>query len=192
MRNYYIRYEPKAEINYIYLFYLYSLAEYNTTRKCFDTVSYSSIRALEKLINDRFGKGSISVSAISRIMNDERYREYFGVDKEGKTIRLQNDIRGMNSFIMLSSSEVDFLLHEKDNLLVKYFLYIKHFCGRHIGEKQDFTAKQFLSYCGYSDKSNSYTSKISAFNRKLQENGIVKIDAYRDELGRTRNIYSLL
>lgn len=117
MKHYYIRYEPKAEINYIYLLYLYSLGEYNTTKKCFDTISYSSIRALEKVIADRFGKGNISVSGISRMMNDERYREYFSVDKEKKVISLHNDIRGLNSFVMLSSSEVDFLLSEKDNLL---------------------------------------------------------------------------
>ncbi len=55
-----------------------------------------------------------------------------------------DEYRGMNSFVMLSSSEVDFLLSEKDNLLVKYFLYIKHFCGKE--QKQDFTIKQFLSY----------------------------------------------
>ena len=190
MKHYYIRYEPKAEINYIYLLYLYSLGEYNTTKKCFDTISYSSIRALEKAIADRFGKSSISVSGISRMMNDERYREYFSVDKEKKVISLHNDIRGMNSFVMLSSSEVDFLLSEKDNLLVKYFLYIKHFCGKE--QKQDFTIKQFLSYCGYSDKSNSYTSKISGFNKLLQDKGMIKIETYRDTLGHTRNIYSLL
>ena len=192
MKHYYIRYEPRADINYIYLLYLYSLCEYNTTTKCFDTINYTSIRALEKAITDKFGKGSISVSVLNRVLNDERYREYLTVDKEKKQIQIHNDIRGISSFVVLTNREVEVLLKEKDNLLVKYYLYIKHFCGKVKDKKQDFTAKQFLSYCGYSDKSNNYISKISGFNGILQDKRLIKIDTYRDNLGHTRNVYTLL
>ena len=54
MKHYYIRYEPKAEINYIYLLYLYSLGEYNTTKKCFDTISHDLIiKELKRYISDK-------------------------------------------------------------------------------------------------------------------------------------------
>ena len=192
IRHFYIRYEAKADINYIYLLYLYSLAEYNTTKNLFDTVSYSSIRTLQKQIEDKFGKGSISPSTLSRLLNDERYGDYFKVDQKRKEIALQNATEGMPCFIMLTNREVEFLLKQKDNLLIKYYLYIKHFCGMGAVGKQDFTAKQFLSFCGYSTTSNAYLSKVSSCNRLLVENGFIRIEQYKDEQGHTRNKYYLL
>lgn len=192
MKQYYIPYTPKMDINIIYLLYIYSLANYNTTTNCFDTVNYNSIRALEKQINDTFGKGSISSSAINRMIHDERYNKYLSVDQKKKTIRLYNDIRSINSFVVLSDKEVDFLLQEKDNLLIKYYLYIKYYCGKTKGIKQDFTIKQFLNSCGYSDKSNNYISKVSYYNKLLQDKGFIRIEQYRDNLGHTRNCYSII
>lgn len=192
IKHFYIPYEAKADINYIYLLYLYSLAEYSTTKNLFDTVSYSSIRALQKQIEDKFGKGSISLSTLSRLLNDNRYGDYFKVDLKRKEIALQNATKGMSCFVMLTNREVEFLLERKDNLLVKYFLYIKHFCGLGAVGKQDFTAKQFLSFCGYSTKSNEYISKISAYNRLLVDNNFIRIEQYTDKQGHTRNNYYLL
>ena len=192
LRHFYIRYEPKADINYIYLFYLYSLAEYNTSTNLFDTVSYKSVRALQKVIAERFGKGSISPSSLCRLLNDERYRDYIKVDTEGKEIALQTATKGMPCFVMLTKREVDFLIEKKDNLLAKYYLYLKHFCGLGAVGKQDFTIKQFLKYCGYSDKSNSYVSLVSSYNTLLVENGFIKIEQHTDEKGHTRNCYHLL
>jgi len=57
------------------------------------------------------------------------------------------------------------------------------------GIKQDFTAKQFLSAIGYSIKSQSQLDKISSYNNKLKEYGLISITTYRDELGHTRNVY---
>ena len=192
MRHYYIRYEPQADINYIYLLYLYSLAEYNKTTNFFDTVSYNSVRALQKQIEERFGKGSISPSSLSRLLNGDRYRNYIKVDQKRKEIALQTATKDMPCFVMLTNREVEFLLEHKDNLLVKYFLYMKHFCGLGAVGKQDFTAKQFLTYCGYSNNSNSYLSKVSSYNRLLVDNGFIKIDKYKDEKGHTRNTYHFL
>lgn len=192
LRHFYIRYEPQADINYIYLFYLYSLAEYNPSTNLFDTVSYKSVRALQKLIEERFGKGSVSSSTLSRLLNDDRYRNYIKVDQKRKEIALQTATKGMPCFVMLTKREVEFLLDKKDNLLVKYYLYLKHFCGRGAVGAQDFTLKQFLKYCGYSDKSNSYISKISSYNTLLVENGFISIEQYTDEKGHTRNCYHLL
>lgn len=192
IKHFYIPYEAKADINYIYLLYLYSLAEYNTTKNLFDTVRYSSIRTLKTQIEDKFGNGSISLSTLSRLLKDERYRNYFKVDTKRKEIALQNATKGMSCFVMLTNREVEFLLERKDNLLVKYFLYIKHFCGLRSVGNQDFTAKQFLSFCGYSTKSNEYISKISAYNRLLVDNNFIRIEQYTDKQGHTRNNYYLL
>ena len=192
LRHFYIRYEPKANINYIYLFYLYSLAEYNTSTNLFDTVSYKSVRALQRLIVERFGKGSISPSSLCRLLKDDRYRNYIKVDTEHNRIALQTATKGMPCFVVLTKREIDFLIDKKDNLLAKYYLYLKHFCGRGAVGTQDFTIKQFLKYCGYSDKSNSYVSLVSSYNTLLVENGFIRIENYTDEQGRTRNCYHLL
>ena len=68
---------------------------------------------------------------------------------------------------------------------------LKYYCSlaKKSGTKQDFTAKQFLSTIGYSTKSQSQLDKISSYNTKLKEQGLITITTYRDELGRTRNIY---
>lgn len=192
LKHFYIRYEPKADINYIYLFYLYSLAEYNTSTNLFDTVSYKSGRALQRLIVERFGKGSISPSSLCRLLKDDRYRNYIKVDTEHNRIALQTATKGMPCFVMLTKREIDFLIDKKDNLLAKYYLYIKHFCGRGTVGMQDFTIKQFLKYCGYSDKSNSYVSLVSSYNTLLVENGFIRIEQHTDEKGHTRNCYHLL
>lgn len=193
MKHYYIPYNAKANINYIYLLYLYSLAEYNKITKLFDTVNYNSIRDLQKQIKDKFGKDlAVSSSTLARLLKNTDYSNYIKVDQKHKKIALQNDTKGMSAFVMLTNREVDFLLKQQDNLLIKYYLYLKYFCGFDTSKKQDFTAKQFLTYCGYSANSNSYLSKISDYNRILQENNFIKIQPYTDSKGRTRNIYYLL
>lgn len=192
MKHYYIAYEPKADINYFYLLLVYSLAEYNTSKNLFDTVSYKSVRALQKQIESKFTDISISPATLSRFLNDERYSNYFAVDKNRKQIKLHNDIKDMKCFIMLTNREVEFLIMQKDNLLIKYYLYIKHFCGHGSYGIQDYTIKQFLNYIGYSDKSNSYISRISDYNRLLVENGFIKIEQFIDDKGRIRNSYQLL
>ena len=80
---------------------------------------------------------------------------------------------------------------EEDNLLCKYYIYLKYYCSlaEKAGTKQDFTAKQFLSAIGYSTNSQSQLDKISSYNKKLKEKGLIIITTYRDELGHTRNIY---
>lgn len=90
----------------------------------------------------------------------------------------------------MTQKEVRVLRKYNDNLLYKYFIYIKYYCG-YSSKPQDFTAKQFLSACGYSTKSNSYISKISEFNTYLKDNGLINIKKYTDKQGFKRNIYSL-
>jgi hypothetical protein len=138
----------------------------------------------------------ISKSTLDRIIKSAEYRDFFTIDKTDKTIILHNDFhtkRGI-PFIKLTKEEIYFLIRENDNLLCKYFLYLKYYCGiaKHNKTEQDFTAKQFLSAFGYSEKSNNYLDKISSYNKLLVERGYISIKKYRDELGHTRNIYITL
>ena len=96
-----------------------------------------------------------------------------------------------NCFVRLTDKEVAYLRKEKDNLLCKYYIYLKYYCSlaKKAGIKQDFTAKQFLTAIGYSTKSQKQIDKISTYNNKLKEQGLIIITPYRDELGHLRNCY---
>ncbi len=79
MRNYFIRYYPTADINYLYLFMLYGIAEYNVSRKCYDTISYSSIKQLSNRITDVYKDKAFSYSTLRRILQDTNYANYITV-----------------------------------------------------------------------------------------------------------------
>ena len=81
-----------------------------------------------------------------------------------------------NCFVRLTDKEVAYLRKEKDNLLCKYYIYLKYYCSlaKKAGIKQDFTAKQFLTAIGYSTKSQKQIDKISTYNNKLKEQGLIK------------------
>lgn len=69
MKIYYLNFKPKANVNYLYLFYLYDLAEYNTITSAYDTIPYTSIPKLADLL-------PYSVSTLNRILTNDEYR-YF-------------------------------------------------------------------------------------------------------------------
>ena len=73
----YIRYNDKANIDYTYLFLLYSIAEYNIKTKCFNIIKYKSIEDLTKRLNANFGDNNISKSTVDRILKCEKYKMYF-------------------------------------------------------------------------------------------------------------------
>ena len=93
----------------------------------------------------------------------------------------------------LTENEVKLLQAQNDNLLCKYYIYMKYYCSlaQLAGTKQDFTAKQFLASIGYSINSNSQLDKISGYNSLLKEKGLISIDTYRDDQGHTRNRYTI-
>ena len=187
MKYYYINFKPEANINYLHLFSIYDLAEYNTNTKAFDTINYSSIPKLAEML-------PFSASTLNRILTDDKYQDFISIDKENKTITINNSfVKGSQNkcFVRLSDNEIDFLRNEKDNLLCKYYIYIKYYCSlaEKLGIQQDFTAKQFLTAIGYSTKSNSQIDKLSTYNNKLKEEGLISITTYRDDLGHTRNCY---
>lgn len=187
LNHYYIPYKPEAKVNYLYLFELMELADYNTATKVFDTITYTSIAKLAERL-------TLSASQLRRIIDDDKYKYFLSTDKKNKIITLNTCfIAGSNGpFVCLTDTEVAFLRKHSDPLLCKYLIYVKFNCGRNQknGIKQDFTAKQFLSACGYSLKSNSELSQISTYNGLLETEGFISITNYYDEAGHLRNIYS--
>lgn len=186
-KKYYLPFLPAADINYLYLFALYDLAEYQTDTGAYNTIYFTSKTALAKQIG-------LSLSTVSRIFNSGKYDDFFLLDNKGKTVVIKNDFRTGTgrAFVMLTAAEVSLIRKYNDNLFAKYFIYLKYYCGHSKNKKSDFTAKQFLMACGYSTVSNSYVSKISDYNRILLDNDIIRIEKYCDELGHTRNRYSFI
>lgn len=158
-------------------------AEYTPERKAYDTIRYNSIAKLA-------GKLSYSKSTLDRMIQADSYKPFLSADKNNKIITLNNQFtRGCNRpFVCLTDTEIAFLRKHKDNLLCKYLIYMKYNCGRS-PEKQDFTAKQFLTACGYSTKSNAQLDTISRYNALLENAGLISIVRCRDEAGNKRNIY---
>lgn len=213
---YYLLYKENANVNYIYLLYLYKIAErytddieYDFKKHLKTDISFKSFKELEIRINtllkqyqkkDNKGKLKtlISETTLSRIVSKKEYSDFFFYDKFGdnKLIILNNDFsKGSynknKSFVRLSPLMVNLLLEEQDNLLAQYIIYIIHSCGIH-NNSADFTAIQFLQSAGYSLKANNYKSKVSDYNNLLKEKNIISIKSWRDEAGRMRNTYSLI
>lgn len=190
----YIYYNETATIDYIFLLALYKIAKSNNTTKLKDTIQYKSLRELQEQLMQANYK--ISTAKIDRILKHkiQDYKEYFIYNKEQKTIKLLNDFRNIytkskRAFITLSAEQVEFLINSKNNLLCKYYLYIKYYCGKSKTKTTDFTIKQFLSAVGYSTDSNNNISKISELNGILQKNNMIEIQKYKDTNGHERNLY---
>lgn len=187
MKIYYINFKPEADINYLHLFSLYDLAVYNPNTKAYDTIKYTSINKLAELL-------PYSQATLNRLLSNDEYNQFISIDKKEKIITLNcSVIKGSNNnrFVRLTDKEVEYLYKQNDNLLCKYYIYLKYYCSlsNKVNVKQDFTTKQFLTAIGYSIKSQSQIDKISSYNKKLKQQGFISIEQYRDELGHTRNIY---
>lgn len=192
IKKYYLPFDISADVNYLYLFSLYDLADYNTENKRRDIIHYKSLTWLAEML-------SISRSTLNRLLNNPAYKSFFSQDKVKQEITLHNNFKKQNkekgkSFILLTNKEVSFLRKQNDNLLCRYYIYIKKFCGiaQKNRNKQDFTAKQFLSAIDYCTTSNSNLDKIANYNKLLVEYGFISITVYRDQQGRTRNIYNTI
>lgn len=196
MRLYFIKYQDKADINYLYLFMLYGLAENDRFLKRNSFISFTSLKDLSNRIDDKYGKYTFSYSTLRRILKNPDYSFYFTV--HNNFIELHNYVIDTETnrvipFITISSADADYLIKKEDALLANYFCYLKFYCGlaesRHL--KQDFTIKQYLSTTGLSTHNNTYISKIASYNQLLVKDGYLNITKYRDSLGHWRNIYSM-
>lgn len=222
-KYYFIPYEEKTKINYVYLLYLYSIAQldkeglkennyvdYKEFKYLFKTeIIFNSYSNLESQINNRLkkyqkkddkgnNKSLVSSDTLKRIVNSNEYKYYFQLfsNDDKYIIILNNNFTNTEGqkkrpFVRLSPAMVDVILEQKDNLLAKYIIYLVHYCGIS-NNKTDFTANQFLSAIGYSTLSNSQKSKLSSYNRLLEDRKIIKISVWRDEQKHQRNTYSLI
>lgn len=175
---------------------LYGIAEYNVSRRSYDTINYSSIKQLSNRIIDVYKDKAFSYSTLRRILQDANYSNYFTV--YNNTIILQNNVidrqaKQVYPFIIISNREAEYLIDKGDALLAKYYCYLHFFCGLAASkqQEQDFTIKQFLSTVGLSTNNNSYISKVSGYNTMLVKDGFIKITKTRDALSHIRNTYLL-
>lgn len=189
-RQYYIIYDEKTNINYIYLLFFMSIAEYNPASKRYDIVKYKSIKKLADRINEVCGDNSISTSTLNRLL-DRDYKGYLVFDRKNKIIQINNYIKNKKRFVYITQKEAQFFMKQKDNLLFRYYLYHKYWCGFRKDKAHDSTAKQILLDLGYSDISNRNISLFSNYNGILSNNGFLIIQKYRDDMGNERNKYSI-
>ena len=185
IQQYYLRFVPTAKVDYTLILNLYDLADYNTETNCFDTVRYRSLAELAQQLGT-------TEKTLCRHLNKEDYKNFLSIDKKTREIRLIVDFKKTGykvPFITLSPVEVRVLREKNEDLLYRYFIYLKYYCGYSANKRIDTTEKQILSAIGYSSNS-SYIQKLSAYNTELSQKGIINIKKYRDEKGKIRNIYS--
>lgn len=112
MKQYYITYNEKADINYTFLFCLYLLAETDKKERIDNTILFNTQKELIEQIKE-YCNISFSKSTVSRILNDKNYFPYFSIDYQAKRIILNNNFKkgtSNNKFIILNDKEIYFLL----------------------------------------------------------------------------------
>lgn len=152
MRTYYLQYQEDTSINYLYLLLLNKIAELDKSSRLYNTVRFSSLDELTKRLNDKYNeinkenkKNVISKTTLTRVLNNTESNNYFSYNKENKLITLHNDFKNKTTgkkakFITLTDREIDFLLIQKNELLSRYYLFIKYNCGFSGRNRADFTA----------------------------------------------------
>ncbi len=68
---------PTANIDYLYLFSLYDLAEFDTELRVYNRINYKSVKSLAESIN-------VSVSTVNRIFSNTDYSSFITIDKINK------------------------------------------------------------------------------------------------------------
>lgn len=182
---YYIRYLPKANVDYCVLLGLQSIAEYDTKTKTYSIVQYRSMKQLAEYLK-------VSYSTVSRILSLNGdyidYSNFLSVDKKNKTITLLNDFAGRTHirYVAIPIQVFQILRKQDDDFLIKYYLYLKYYYSyaKSRGKSGiDNTAQQFLEEYGYSVKSGSHLSRVSYCNAYFVKNGVLSIDkSYTDTL----------
>lgn len=191
-RKYYIIYDEKADINYIYLLFFISIAEYNPETQRYDIVRYKSIQKLADRINEICGNNSISTSTLNRLLDKvDQYKGYLEFDRKNKIIKINNDIKAKKRFVYITYDEAKFFMQQNSNPLFRYYLYHKYWCGFRKDKSHDSTLRQILIDLGYKGNSNKQISLLSDYNKILSDNGYLLINKYRDDLGNERNKYAI-
>ena len=166
---------------------LYQIAEYDRDTQTYSIINYHSFPRLAKVLG-------VSLSTVKRFFNNCDTFNYLTIDKDNKQIRLLNNFRDTKgvSYVSLSNVELKYLINSKDELFIRYFLFLKVKCGIAKSKGIDTTAKQFLDTIGYSTNNNQSRSKISSYNSSLVSSGFLSISHFVDSNGHYRNLYKLL
>ena len=191
---YYLNYQETAKINYCFLLALFCIAEQNKKEKIYNIITYKSYKELAERINKQCNY-NISYSTISRIIKDKKYLPYFAKSTTENKILLNTNFKkgtaASNKFIVLNEKEILFLLEQKNNQLIKYYLYLKYYCGYSKSKRIDTTANQILSAIGYSANCGNNKDNLCKYNALLVNKGFIIIEKKKDEKGYYRNIYSM-
>lgn len=164
--NFYLPFEPAADVNYIFLFRLWELAEYDYLWKVYRTVKYDTLKSLAERLR-------VSYDTLLRERKRKGNELFFAFNTKGKEILLNCCFRLKEKpFIMLTKKEVSFLLEQNDNLLCKYFIYIKYYASK---RESSFTQEQFLSAVGYCSNSGKNKQKLTEYNKLLKEKGFINV-----------------
>lgn len=194
MRMYYLNYDEKANINYCFLFALFSIAERNQKEKLDNIITYKNLKELSDRIKTKCNY-YISPSTISRILNNTVYLPYFSKSKTENKIVLNTCFKkgkaASNKFVVLNDNELTFLLEQDNKQLNKYYLYLKYYCGFAKSKRIDTTAKQILSAIGYSNNCGNNKDNLCKYNSLLLAKGFINIEKIKDKKGYCRNIYSM-
>lgn len=203
MRTYFLQYEEDTSINYLYLFLLHKVAVLDKATRLYNTVRYNNLEELTIRLNNEYNtvnkenkKPVVSKSTLSRVLNSDKCGNYFTYNKTDKVITLQNNFsnkrtNGKAKFITLTDREIDFLLTKNNELLIRYYLFIKYYCGFSGKNETDFTANQFLEASNYSTKAGNYKTLLSSFNSLLVAEKLITISKFRFN-GQERNKYRIL
>lgn len=202
MRSYYIIYREEAEINYLLLLLLHKIAQVDKKTRLYNTIEYSSLEALAASMNEAYEEATkskeaaVSKATLSRFLKEYGNSLYFKHDRQKKHIVLLNDMKNATTkkkekFIVLTDKEINFLLLEKQQLLIRYYLFIKYNCGYSGKNYTDFTASQFLEASNYSSTSGKNKALLSSYNALLTSNGLIRISKFRLD-GKERNGYTII
>ena len=187
MRTAYIKYIDRTNVNYSLLLMLYQLAEYDKDTQTYSVINYYSFQRLADVLG-------VSLSTVKRFFNNYDTFNYLSIDKKNKQITLLNNFRGAKgiSYVSLYKEELEYLINSKDELFIRYYLFLKVKCGIARSKGIDTTAKQFLDTIGYSTNNNQSRSKLSSYNSALVSSGFISISHFVDSNGHYRNLYKLL
>ena len=188
----YLPHVPRANVNYIYLFRLYGIAQQYEDRSIKQDIGFQSVADLYRQLEKKIG-----YSTLKRMLENKEYNSFFSLVDNGsmKWIYLNNDFRksteNKQSFVVLNPKTYNLLIQQNKNLLAKYTIYIRYMCGI-CGGASDFTADQFLSTFGYCLNSNETKTTLSQYNKLLEKEGIIHIKRNSLEDGKRRNTYTFL
>ena len=81
MRNYFIRYDPTAKVNYLYLFMLYGIAQYDKAVRRYNKIPFNTKKELAAKVKAAYGEYAFSYSTLMRLLKDPCYNSYFSLNE---------------------------------------------------------------------------------------------------------------